>query len=414
MWIKFSKLFYVLLVIYYAWFQVVFFQVPNMLLILGVCTMGFIILHALQTRTNILKSLTTELKLWILFTFTSFAFGLLVAVNQGYLISSITTFSQFLVLIFGIVYISNQDQNIDFFIKVFITFTIICAITTVFWGVNYGRGQISMGLNNNPNELGITMAIGVCCILYKLSFKKLIYSMVAFSAILLLIYVTLLTGSRKSFFSVVLIMIYWFTFVAFKDIKALRFTQKIKGVFAILLMIGASYCILYPFFKDSILLGRLINLFESGSETRVGMYSVGIDLFKQSPLVGIGFNNYRAASIYGTYSHSTYAEALACTGMVGSILYFFPYIIILINYVKMVTSRKLDALLLKQARVMLGLFGVLLFLGFSVIHFYSTTSSIAFGMLIAFYNVNMKTLKDGVVKPHTSNQRRKYDIRMEN
>ena len=80
----------------------------------------------------------------------------------------------------------------------------------------------------------------------------------------------------------------------------------------------------------------------------------------------------------------------------------------------MVTSRKLDALLLKQARVMLGLFGVLLFLGFGIIHFYEVTSSIAFGMLIAFYNVNMKTLKDGVVKPYTSNQRRKYDIRIEN
>lgn len=407
MWIKFSKLFYVLLVIYCGWFQFVFFEVHNMLLILGVFMMGFISLHALQTRTNILKSLTIELKLWILFAFTSFAFGLLPIVNQGFFfIRGITTFSQLLVLIYGVIYISKQDRNIDFFIKVFIAFAIICAVTTMFWGVNYRGGQITMGLRNNPNELGITMAIGVCCILYKLSFKKLVYLIVKFIAILLLIYVVLLTGSRKSFFSILLIMIYWLIYVELKDIKASRFTQKIKGIFAILLMTGVSYYIFYPFFEDSILLRRLINLFESGSEIRVGMYIEAIDLFKKSPFVGIGFNNYRAVSIYGTYSHSTYAEALACTGMIGSTLYFFPYIIILINYIKMVTSKKLDALLLKQARVMLGLFGVILFLGFGVIHYYSPTSSIAFGMIIAFYNVNMKTLKYAVVKPHTNNQQK--------
>jgi hypothetical protein len=35
MWIKLSKLFYVLLVMYYGWFQFIFFKIPNMLLFLG-------------------------------------------------------------------------------------------------------------------------------------------------------------------------------------------------------------------------------------------------------------------------------------------------------------------------------------------------------------------------------------------
>ncbi|MED3998187.1 O-antigen ligase family protein [Peribacillus frigoritolerans] len=399
MLIKLSKLFYALLILYFGWFQITFFQIPNMLLILGAGMMGFIILHAILTKTKITNSVTTELMLWILFVFTSFIFGMLVAVNFGYLLSSLMIFCEFLVLMFGIIYISNHDRKIDFFINLFIGYSIICAFTTVFWGVEYGQGRITMGLSNNPNSLGITMVLGVCCILYKHSFKKLFFSIITFSLILLLVYVCLLTGSRKAFLSIVAIFIYWFAFIVFGDIKSLRFIEKLKGIFSILLVIFFGYQFFNQFFADSILLERLTLLFENGSETRESMYSIAFDFFKQSPLVGIGFNNYRALSIFGTYSHSTYSEALACTGIIGSIFYFSAYIKLLINYVRLIMSKKLDALLLKQAKVMLGFFGVLLFLGVGVIHFYEMTSSIAFGMLIAFYNTNIKLIKNGAMLP---------------
>ncbi|MFX4263243.1 O-antigen ligase family protein [Pelotomaculum propionicicum] len=387
MWIRNSKLFYILLVIYYGWFQIVFYQIPNMMLFLGSGMIYFILLHAIQSRINIFKSLTGELKLWIVFAFTSFLFGLMVAVNKVYLINSVATFVQFTILIFGIVYISNQDRKIDFFINVFIIFTLLCAVTTVFWGLDYGQGRITMGINNNPNELGITMVLGVGSILYKLNLKKLGYSIIAFSAILLLVYVCILTGSRKAFISIVLLIIYWLTFIVFKDIRALRLTEKVKGIISLLLIIGFAYFILVPNFNDSVLILRLTNLFEFGDETRQNMYIEAFQFFKQSPLVGIGLNNFRAMSIYQGYSHSTYAETLACTGIVGCILYLSAYILIIFKYGKMVISNW-DDFSLKQARIMLGIFGVLLFLGIGIIHFYEMTSSIAFGMIIAYNNIN--------------------------
>ncbi len=399
MLLRASKIFYVLIVMYYGWFQVVFSPIPNMLLLLGLGMIGFIILHALQNRKNLFESLTVELMLWVLFAYTSLLFGLLVAVNYGNLSRSIITFCEFIFLMFGIVYISNQDRNINFFINVFIFFAIICAVTAIFWGVDTGQGRIGLGAGDNPNALGFTMALGLGCVLYKLNFEKLGYSIVAFSAILLLIYVSLLTGSRKSFISIGLLVTYWSLFVAFKDIIALRFTAKVKGILSLLFVIGAAYYVLVPYFTDSVLLARLTGLFESGSEggIREGMYVEAFRLFKKSPLVGVGLNNFRDVSIFHAYSHSTYAEALACTGIIGCITYFSSYILLLLHYGKMATS-KLDALLLKQTRIMLGLFGVMLFLGVGVIHFYSMTSSIAFGMLIAFYNINNKTFKKGKVK----------------
>jgi O-antigen ligase len=401
MLIKTSKMFYVLLVLYYGWFQTVFFEIPNMLLFLGSGMIGFIILHALQTGRSIFNSITKEIKIWILFAFTSLMFGLIVAVNQGLLIRSIITFVEFLILMFGIVYISNQDRNINFFVNVFVVFAIISAITTLFWGVEIGHGRISMGLSDNPNSLGMIMAIGICCILYKQNFNKLFYSLVAFSAIFMLIYVCILTGSRKSFLVIIAIIIYWLIYVAFTDIKALQLNRKAKGLLSILLLLGGAYFMLYPYFIDSVMFSRLNLLSDTSNEIRLNMYLESFELFKQSPLVGIGLNNYRAVSRFQTYTHSTIMEALACTGIIGSFLYFTPYISLLSNYKKILKCR-LDASLLRQAKIMLGLFGVLLLSLPVIIHIYNMTSSITFGMIIAFFNINYGTNKEISIEPHIS------------
>ncbi|MFA5383173.1 MAG: O-antigen ligase family protein [Eubacteriales bacterium] len=387
MLIKASKVLYILFVLYCGWFQIVFFAIPHMLLILGSGMMYFIVLHSLINRTSLLKFLTGELQLWLLFAFTSLLFGLFVAVNPDNLIGSVTTFFQYLLLIYGIIYISNQDGNIDFFINVFIIFVIICAITTIFWGVDSinEKGRIVMGPTDNPNSLGFIMVYGICFILYKQNLTKLFYSLLSLSFVLLLIYVCIMTGSRKSFISIILFIVYWFVYIAFNEIKVSRISVKLKVMISMLLLIGAAYYILVPYFGNTVLTTRFNTFFEQ--DTRENMYLEAFEFFKQSPLVGVGLNNFRSLSMYKTYSHSTYAEALSCTGIIGSILYFTPYILLLLHYRRMLTS-KLNATLIKQTRIMLGLFGLLLFLGVGMIHFYEITSTIIFGMLFAFNNVN--------------------------
>jgi O-antigen ligase len=271
----------------------------------------------------------------------------------------------------------------------------------LFWGVEIAHGRISMGISDNPNSLGMIMAIGICCILYKQNFNKLFYSLVAFSAIFMLIYVCILTGSRKAFLIIIAIIIYWLIYVAFTDIKALQLNKKAKGLLSILLVIGGAYFMLYPYFVDSVMFSRLSLLSDTGNEIRLNMYLESFELFKKNPLVGIGLNNYRAVSRFQTYTHSTIMEALACTGIIGSILYFTPYISILSNYRKILKCR-LDASLLRQAKIMLGLFGVLLLSLPVIIHIYNMTSSITFGMIIAFFNINYGTNKEISIEPHIS------------
>lgn len=384
MFLILSKLFFVLIVMYYGWFQIVFFQIPNMLFILGTIMMLCIFMHAYIYKTTIIKYISIELFMWILFAFTSLVLGFFVARNIVLMTDSLLTYIQFLILIYGIVYISIQDNSIDFFIDLFIMFSTVCAITVTFFGVEFSSGRISMGSNSNPNSVGIIMAIGVCCVLFKLNIKKIFKSIFLFCIIFLLLYATILTGSRKSFLSIVFILIFWIVFVAFRKIER----TKLKALFLLILLLIAGYSILYKFFQESILIQRLDELFTRGDVTRTGMYKEAIELFKQSPIVGVGFNNYRVLSVYGTYSHSTYAEALACTGLIGVILYFIPYIILLIKYSILFFNKTLNGELISQSRVMLGLFCILLFLGIGIIHFYGMSSSIAFGLIIAFSILN--------------------------
>jgi O-antigen ligase len=390
MTIKLSKLFFAAILIYYGWFQAVLFQIPFMLPILGAAMIGFIVLNALLTGTGLTRLITFELAMWILFAVTSLVFGYFVAENIGFLVSEVYNLFEYLMLIYAIIYIADKDGNLDFFIKTFIIFALICALTAVFAGVEYEPGRISMGLTDNPNGLGVNMAIGICCILYKVEFKKFLYSVAALGSILLFTYVIVLTGSRKSFLGIVIIVAYWLVFVAFKDTEGLSFAQKLKGFVLIGAAGAAAYSTLYVFFSSSVLLERLITLFQSGSDTRTDMYDAAFRLFRESPLVGVGFNNFRAVAGFDTYSHSTYAEAIACTGIIGSFLYFLPYVTMLFHYVKMAFSRNAGHSLIKQERVMLGLFGLMVFLGIGIIHFYELTSSIAFGMIFAFHFVNKK------------------------
>lgn len=374
-----SKLFFVLFLLYYGWFQMVFFHISSMTFLLGSVMIYFIVMHFLINKTPILRSVTSELIVWSLFALTSFCFGMVVAVNTSYVFNSVITFAENLVMIFGMVYISTQDKKIDFILNSYILFSLVCAIHTVFWGVYVTSNRISMSAATNPNTLGISMVIGIFCVLYKINFNKILPTLLSFSEVFLFLYVIVLSGSRKSFIGAAILFVIWFVFVR-KEISKTVNKHGVKNTLLLLLVIIVGGYIFSSFLTDSPILVRLQQLFKSGDEGRVNMYIEAFKMFEKSPIVGIGMNNYRV--FFGTYSHSTYAEVLACTGIVGAVLYFIPYMM-LINKT-WVLSKSNDINVAKNAKNIGGLLLVLLFLGTGVIHFYEMDSSIAFGFIIAF------------------------------
>lgn len=391
MWLNLSKISLALLILYMSYFQVVFFSIPKMVFLFGALTVLFLIIFMYQKSTPINNGFPVEIVLWITFAISSLFIGYVIANNQGHLLSAIVTLIQYIILIIAICFISKYDGNIDYIVKVYIIVALLCALTTIFWGVDYLGGQISLTAATNPNGLGALLVAGISCLLFKLDINKKINIVFVSAGTLVFLYTIILTASRKSFLAAILILVYWLLFILGSSLKQINLSRRIG---AITLVLVAVMCFLYyvtPVFEESVLLQRLAGLFESGDVTRTGMYSEAYQFFLASPLFGIGYKNYELMSIYNTYSHSTYAEALACTGILGVLLYFGAYITMAAKLIQVIIDKRLGHDVRIQARTIFGIFLVMLFMGTGVIHFYEVNSSIVFAMIIGFNKLHYES-----------------------
>lgn len=379
-----SKFCYFLLLIYMGWFQWVFYSLPYVSLAIGSCMLVFIIYHCLIYKKSIFQALNFEISAWIIFSITSLASGILVAVNMEFLTDSIITFIEFLLVIYTMIFISLQEKSIDYFINSFIVYSLVCSFTTIFFGTYVYFGRMSMSATTNPNMLAMVMVIGVFCILYLVDFKKTITTLFQLSVLFLFLYVIIMTGSRKHLFSALILLIFWILFVRNDVFKQLRKNKFVKKIVYVLGLATLSIFFINMVFGSEILF-RIRELFQDGDSTRLYMYKVAFDLFAESPIVGIGLNNFRAVTYFQTHSHSTYAEILVSTGVLGMILYFIPYVTIFLKAIRLWESQ--SEVIKKNSKMIIGLFLVLLFLGTGIIHIYDLSSSIAFGLILAFISL---------------------------
>lgn len=383
-----AKLFYILLLFYYGWFQMVFFQIPYMTSLLGIAMMFFILMHIIEKKYLYIRTFNIEIIFWLIFVITSLFTGMIVAKNISLMLSSVLTFLQYLIMIYGMVYISLHDKKIDFFINTFIVFSLVCALTTIFWGVNYTSIRVSMSEITNPNTLGLIMVIAVFCILYILDFKRIVPTILLITLMFTFIYVIILSGSRKSFLSIAIMLLLWFTFIQLDILKNKSKHKVINFLILLLAMILGAYFFV-SFVTESSMFLRLERLLDSGDEARLLMYSTAVELFKQNPIIGVGINNYRVLTYFQTYSHSTYAEILVSTGLIGTIIYFIPYISQFFKIVKLIRSE--NNYIVKKVRLLGIMLLIILLLGIGVIHFYSMYVFIVFGFIISFCTLNYKT-----------------------
>jgi O-antigen ligase len=387
MLLNLSKVFLAMLILYMAYFQQMVFSIPRITMVLGFLTLFLLLILMYRKSTPIRHVFSFEIILWLVWAMFSLFTGYIIVANKIHLISSIFTYVQSIFFVIGIYLVCIYDKKLDFIINLSIILSLLTATTALFFGEVVGYGRLTLNAGANPNSVGLLLVIGLFCLLFKLNIKNKLSIALVTSGMFLFLYVIILTGSRKSFLAALFLIIFWLVFCFWHEIKEESFSRKTISIL-ILVLFGAS-AIVYatPFLMESVTVQRLSALFESGDVTRTGMYIRAYELFKSSPLFGIGFNNFRLVSGYGTYSHSTYAEALASTGIIGSIIYFGSYLSMVIKIIKSADS-KYKTIQIK-ARLMLGLFVVTLFLGAGVIHFYGISSFLIFAIIIAYYKLTI-------------------------
>lgn len=192
-------------------------------------------------------------------------------------------------------------------------------------GVTTDFSKRNTGVTQNANVLGLLTLLGLIGALQIIDsstksflrfFKRNWFILFVVCAILLLP-----TGSRKSFFSLTVL----FAYRLFIDGQGRRTLPLILTVTLFLAFFLSNQIL--DFFGDSVMGRRILDEsnFEHGVEVRQSMYQLGLEIFFQFPLVGIGLNNFRLFTDTGHVSHSYYIEVLSGTGLIGFFLLFSIY-----------------------------------------------------------------------------------------
>lgn len=372
-----------LLMIYEIWYIEDFTAIPMALQILAVLLFASVVL----TNGFVIR-MSTELNYWLIFGLASFGIGMLIVDDRSALVSSIITYISFILVCYLVYQICIYNNSITWLLKIILTANCICAVSVILWGEDYNNGihVITMGVNNNPNYLGISMIYGIFACVMLMQANKVIQTLLYSLLIGSFGYVIILSGSRSSILGcILLLLVVGLLGVSWKNILySLRFRHFVYFTLGVVSVIIIGKYASENLVNSSAWQRFMLLTGEAGTHGRTDLYQLAFSLFKESPLVGIGYNNFANVSSAGYFSHSTYAETMACTGIIGMILWFTPYLI---------CAKKIWLLWkagIADISKIVGLFVELLFMGIFGILYYTLESMVVFTMLIAYVDINIK------------------------
>lgn len=386
---KLSKVFFILYLFYVGWFNDVFYSVSILPMFFGLSTILFFLLYKLSSKEASL-AIPVPAIILIVFLFYALLTGLFVASDKGYLLNSLFTFSHKIILMIYIINISMIENSNKFFIKTWVLYSIVYAITMLFWGYENIGGRLLLSINSNPNTDALMLLMGVFCCFALLKYNKLNQMLLSLGLIAIFSYTILLTGSRKTVLALLFLIVFWILIVLKKYWQNYSLKKKIV-LSSVVTMIYVPLIIKYlPTIKETSFFNRFQGeLTVAADPARSMMYSEAMDLLAKNPLIGVGFDHFRFYSIFNTYSHSTYAELLSTTGLIGTTIYLLSYLIIIINLGLLYLRNKENSISTKALEYLLFMI-ILLLLGTGIIHFYSIRDYIIIAIIISFYFVEKR------------------------
>ena len=308
---------------------------------------------------------------------------------------------------------SFLSHNPDGIKKILWTYFVAAVILLLFVLTNINQIEEGVRLGNqlnediadggsriNVNSIGmcICYAIYVGYILFVSGKKNLILRLIAIAIGAWMVYLVLLTGSRKALFMLVIPLIFF----------SIRGRKKGKILFVLPIALGViifGYNLLLdiPFLYE-VLGSRVEDLLNiatnqtKGTEdiSRLMLVEYGLDWFKERPILGYGINNFRilsnnTAMFAGKnfYSHNNYIELLVGVGIVGFLIYYSCYY----YFWKHLHKRIVDSHLYTWAAALLV---VLLFLDTAQVSYYAFIPNLI--ICVCFFIVEKDKKEKNLVK----------------
>ena len=202
-----------------------------------------------------------------------------------------------------------------------------------FYGVDYFVDRLTRSVRMsswgiNANLLGMCAAYSITIHFYFILKKKKIWAfpMIAVSALILAA-----SGSKKAIFIVVIgvVSLFMLKCVDSENYAKTLLRWFIMGLFLSLAMFYLSKLPAFDIVNDRI--DDMLESFQEGdgdesTNARMQLIEIGVSLFEESPIGGVGFSNPRiyAGDRIGifTYLHNNYIEILAGGGVLGFLVYY--------------------------------------------------------------------------------------------
>lgn len=332
---KVEKILILIIFLYLDWFQYVFGVRQVIIYAAALLLAALICTEIIQQRKIVFSRAPSIIKTYFLFGIYALLTGLFIATNSSTMLSALMQYFEYVFICFSIYFISKSEGSMKWILRILYICALICGIQTVLFGKAIRSAAVfvtTMGANNNPNTLGVVMVFGIMAIVFDYEALQKRF-MLRIASIVVFAYVTILTGSRKAFIAMAILMIVWaINYVVYTKKSGNEFkTKGIKGVLQNLaIIIGVIAALVYissSAFSETSMLSKLLLLFTNGGvadSERIPLYQQAVEYFLQHPIFGIGFRQYEILYYSHIYSHSTYAEILSCTGAVGTIIFFVP------------------------------------------------------------------------------------------
>ena len=317
------------LIIYEGWYIEKFGPIPMLLQILS----GFIFTltvckYFYRVKSHIFRK---TFGFWLAYGLFS-VFGLILSENMIYGFEMLTIYFSFLLILLctGIINDVLEKNNSKWLDYTVVLVAFLCAISVFFSGYDYVNGLYvvkTMSANNNPNTLSFVMAMGIYYLLLRNKTKAEYLWYSCFVLSLFFFYIILNTGSRSGMICSGLIIVMAIIQKYCSKQGTIR-EQIISKLFltvfiGVLFFLTANYIVQNGFTNGGIL--RIVERLNGNSvNSRGELYSAAWDIFINNPIIGIGYDCFAVSAEFGHYTHSTYMELLACTGVIGCILFMYP------------------------------------------------------------------------------------------
>ena len=367
-------------------------KIANMTLALGALTALLMLADMAVMNFNPLKIVTSDVQRILLFIVMC-ALSIVAANYRATAIDGMIQLVQCLLLMVITIYICMREGSLTFCAR---TIVIVMGLGAIHALTNMDsfNQRLALSETGNANVFGHNAVLGAC--MTPLAFKNdtRIKKILHIGLVILFTMAVVISASRMSFIALVGYLGIYLLVIAPRSIRPSRFSWGVR----FLGVLGVAIVVLYfvsESLADTLVIDRMNELFnvldtgEGDGEARLYLYEEAWKLFLQHPIFGVGYANFGPMH-YGVYTHSTYAEILSCTGLMGFVPFVCYYLYISRELKKGV--RLDNAKRLSTNHHLVLVFIVLLLLGIGEILIYKVKYFVVFGILAVQFYLNKEQI----------------------